>query len=278
MNRPWLPLLMLACAAASPSRAGADPVALLTELEGEVRFQRAGRSVELAPVASVEPGTELRLAPGARAVLAYTRGGWVFELRGEGRFVAQPRGVDRIDGSGAVQRRDLPAAFRALRIREDIEALQAGAAMREAGDALLQARGPQGALAGQGRPVVCWNALGPRWSYRLRLVDAGGSVVFESTTADSRQLLPPLSRLEPGMVYVWELAAWAPYGRGAEAAGQFSRLPPDREAALRTAARELARTAGDAMTERRLLAVAQRQYGVDVQAKPARCGEPEPGA
>jgi len=255
----------------------AEAVAILTEADGEVRVERAGQALALRPVASIDVDSTVVLAPHARAVLAYTRGGLVFELLGQGRFQVQAQSVELREGSGEVRQRNLSAAFRALKIHADTETLQGGASMRGLADRRLQARGPTGNRSSKDSLAVCWASLGPHWRYRLRLIDDQGRIVFERSTAGAKQDLPAAGRLTPGANYVWHLAASAPYGNSAEAVGQFRRLQADADRALSAAAAELARAdaAGD-QTGQRLFQIALRQYGLDAAPGRRFCADAAP--
>lgn len=272
---PLLPIILPlpgAQTALAQAASQAAPVAILTEMSGDVGFERDGRALELVPVASMRAGTRVSLAPGARIVLAYTEGGSVVELTGEGRFIVQGGAVQRL-GGGLMRSIDLPAAFRALRIRADVETLQGGAAMRGIDDDRLQARGPSGVRPSADALAVCWNPLGPQWRYRVSLIDPNGRLVFDANTAGARQALPPVAQLEPGATYAWRLAASAPHGRSADAAGRFTRVAAPVEHAL-LAARDLAGSAGASPTERLLFEIAWRQQGLD-HAPRGGCTEPQ---
>jgi hypothetical protein len=236
----------------------AQPVAIVTEVDGSVRVVARGHTVRPDVADSVEDGAAVVLERGARLVLVYPKAGTIYELRGPGRFVARADGVVSRAGASLLTKRDLIPALRALRIRPETTTLQGSAAMRGASALQLQAEGPAGSRLG-GEPMrLCWRPLGPQWLYRIRLIDDDGMVLFEAQTRNPAFELPATTPLQPGAAYLWHVLATGPNGQSAEAVGQFRRLDADSELALLQA--------GSAMpdldeTGRTLVRIARRQQG-----------------
>jgi len=263
MCRAAIPGLAAVCAAlalANCAPCSAQAVAILTEASGAYRIQVAGRAVPAELPMAIERNAVLTLDPGARLVLAYTVGGWIFELQGAGRFRVLPQGVegDAGEGKSRPRRRNLAADLRALHIRADQPTVQASVPMRGIGRVQLQARGPLGRHTSQESPVVCWADLGRNWSYRLRLIDVQGAVVYEAETQASSLALPPLRDLRPGSPYIWELVASAAYRQSLQAAGEFQRIDPQVERRLRSAASRVGADATDGLLYR----IARAQQGL----------------
>jgi hypothetical protein len=221
------------CSRADP--AGTRLVAIVTEVEGSARVVVRGHAVGLEVADPVEQGAIVVLEREARVALTYPVGGSIYELHGPGRFAVQGDGVQARSGSGRLARRDLIPALRALRIQPDGSTLQGSAAMRGEAVQELQPDGPSGTqLAGD--PIrLCWRSLGPQWSYRVRLIDDDGIVLFEAHTADSTFELPEAVQLQPNVPYLWHVLATGPHGQSSDGAGQFRRLDPEAEQALITA-------------------------------------------
>jgi hypothetical protein len=255
--------LLLACAPGA-----AQPVAILTEVQGSCRIESGGRAAPAEPMSPVQAGSVLVLAPYARVVLAYMEGGWIFELRGDGRFLARTGDVQARDGHGTVRRRNLAAALRALTVRADGPTVQGSVSMRGKASLLLRARGPAGSHLRDEALSVCWNPLGAGWHYRLRLIDADGQVVSEQQTVATQLALPAPPPAPAAVSWVWHLAAFGTHGREAEQAGRFRWVDGPTELAL-VDARSVAR-AGDA-TDRAIVSIARLQLGFDADA-----GEPCP--
>jgi len=254
----WRVLWMVSClASAAPGRA--QPVAILTEVDGSVRVVAHGRTLQPDVAASIDQGAIILLEREARVVLAYPGAGSIYELRGPGSFEVRQDAVESRSSSGALVRRDLASTLRALRIRPEGTTLQGSAAMRGTSALQLQAEGPTGSRFARGAVRFCWRALGSQWGYRVRLIDDDGIVVFEASTQASRFELPAHVALQPGAPYLWRVLATGPNGQSAEAAGQFRRLDAAIEQALLQAESALA---GMDATERTLVRIALQQRGL----------------
>jgi len=268
----WRVLLMVLCLV--PAGQGrAQAVAILTEVDGSVRVVARGRAVQPDVAAPIDQGAIVLLERDARVVLAYPGAGSIFELRGPGSFEVRPDAVESRSSSGVLVRRDLAATLRALSIRPQGTTLQGSAAMRGTSALPLQAEGPTGSQFARDPVRVCWRPLGTQWSYRVRLIDDDGIVVFEAGTQDSRFELPAGIALQPDAPYLWRVLAMGPNGQSAEAAGQFRRLDAASEQALLQAESALA---GMDATERTLVRIARQQRGVGSGAEP-NCPRAGPG-
>jgi hypothetical protein len=244
---------------------GAQPVAIVTEVDGPVRIVVHGRAAPSEVADPVERDATIVLPREARIVLAYPKPGSIYELRGPGRFVAGADAVQSRSGQGSLARRDLPALLRALRIRPEGTTLQGSAAMRGAGALELRAEGPTGSQLARDAIRLCWRPLGADWSYRVRLIDGDGAVLFEAQTRDAAMQLPSTLPLQPEGLYLWHLLAQGPGERTFEAAGQFRRVDADTEQAMLSAESSLADA--DA-TGRALYRIARQQRGL---ADPPGC-------
>jgi hypothetical protein len=233
-------------------------VAIVTEVEGLARSVVGGRGSSPEVADPVQNGAILVLERGARIVLTYPAAGAIYELRGPGRFAVQADAVTLRAGSGHLARRDLIPALRALRIQPDGSTLQGSAAMRGASAPDLQASGPNGTQLTRDAIRLCWKPLGPQWTYRVRLIDDDGIVLYETQTAESSFELPATVSLQANAPYVWHVQAAGPDGRSAEAAAQFRRLDPETEQALLAA--EALESDLDA-TGRALIRIARQQQG-----------------
>jgi len=272
-KRAWIATMVAGFLFACLVPCAAQPVAILTEAEGSIQARIGERRVPADPMAAVAPGTVITLAPGARAVLAYCSGGWVFVLQGEGRYRVAGESVVSIDGRGRIRRRNLADALRALRIRAEGPTLQGSVSMRGADGQELAAHGPLGSQLSRDRLVVCWTLPGQGWNYRVRLIDEEGHVVFERFTSAGSLALPQARKLQPESTYVWQLTAWGAYGRSAEQAGQFRRVGAATERALDRAA---AMAEGGDATDRALYAIARLQLGFSVPEPELACFAPPP--
>lgn len=240
------------------ARPVARPVAIVTEVDGDVRIVAQGRTVHPDVADSVEQDATVVLKRGARIVLVYPKVGSIYEMQGPGRFVAHADAVESRGGPGLLAKRDMASVLRALRIRPEGTTLQGSAAMRGASALELQADGPTGSQLTRDSIRLCWRPLGPQWLYRVRLIDDDGIVLFEAQTRDSIFEVPSTFQLQASAPYLWHVLATGPNGKSAEAAGQFRRLAVDSELALLRAESMMPELDP---TGRALLRIARRQQG-----------------
>lgn len=260
-----------ACMRAEPG--SAQPVAIVTEVDGSARVLARGRAVRLEVADPIERGAIVVLDPGARIVLAYPKSGAIFELQGPGRFLAHVDSIEPRTRSGLVAKRDMASVLRALRIRPEGTTLQGSAAMRGASTLELRADGPTGMRLARDAMRLCWRPMGAQWLYRVRLIDDDGIVLFEAQTHDADFELPATLQLQASAQYLWHVLATGPNGRSAEAAGQFRRLDLDSEQALLRA--ESAMPGLDA-TGRALVRIARSQLGF-APDRVSGCASDRPG-
>lgn len=259
MLAAMLAVLLAVSGSVRAAPGGARLVAIVTEVEGSARLVVRGRAASPDVADPVEQGTIVVLERDARIVLTYPVVGSIYELRGPGRFLVRADEVQLRAGSGRLARRDLIPALRALQIKPDGATLQGSAAMRGASALELQLEGPSGTQLTSEAIELCWKSLGPQWTYRVRLIDDDGSVLYETKTTDSHFELPADIRLQADVPYVWHVEATGPSGESADAAGQFQRLDAQAQQNL-LAAESLSADLDE--TGRVLIRIAKQQRGV----------------
>jgi hypothetical protein len=254
---------LVSCAVPQGARAadngGPRLVAIVTEIAGPARIVVGGRTRDPEVADSVQEGSIVALERDARIDLTYPAEGSVYELWGPGRFIVRHGAVEWRSGSGQLTRRDLAPALRALRIHAEGSALQGSAVMRGASAPELQADGPSGSRLAHDPLRLCWRSLGPQWSYRVRLIDDDGIVLFERQTDDSQFHLAGAAEFRAGAPYLWHVLATGPNSQSAEAAGQFRRLDPESEQALLQAESSVPQSDTIGRT---LIQIARHQLGV----------------
>lgn len=190
-------LLALICASLSGPLAAAPIV--VTDLDGEVlRGQQA-----IGLLAALAPKDQLSLLPGAHAVVTYLPDAREFALVGPGRYRIDGNAVVPLNGALAPAVRELPAAYRNVRI--DTSRLgQAGIRLR--GGNAAPALQPQGLIADAPR-VFTWPAVSDAEGYVFRLADEKRDLIFEARLAEPALTLPDSIRLRPGSRYFWGVEA-----------------------------------------------------------------------
>jgi hypothetical protein len=163
-------------ALAAGTFAGSDRLALLDEVLGHP-----------ALAAEFDFFVAMEREAGARA-----RG----PLRRASPVLALAAGVALLIGAGL--------AWRAMRPVEDVP--------RGTADILLTQVPVEGTVIGAGS-VFAWGPSSGAASYRLRIIDAGGTEVFSGETSDTLLILPPEARLPAEASVTWWVAATFPDGR-----------------------------------------------------------------
>jgi anti-sigma factor RsiW len=83
---------------------------------------------------------------------------------------------------------------------------------------------PRGVVAAV--DTLRWSRVPGADRYRMAIYDAGGTLVWEVTTADTGAAFPDSVTLEPGRPYFWSVRARAGYERWSESGLTRFRLPP----------------------------------------------------
>jgi len=252
-------LTALILAAGVPARAAPSEVALVTDVAGMAELGAASPRRTLALLAVLRTDDTLRLADGARVVVAYPAAGPVFELKGPGVYRVAEQGI--VATSGAMNRSELAAPLRALKI-DPKRAVQASLVMRGVDGRALTAAAPVGRQLEAHARTLKWQPTltvpETNWSYEVALVDDDGKVVFRATTRDSEITLPADLQLRRNEPYVWTVTAEGRYGRRAEAAAEFTLVDSNVERLLLGAQA----AAAESRSNEAVYLLALRQHGL----------------
>jgi hypothetical protein len=196
-------LLALAAAAlfAVASLAGAAPVALVTDVVGDVRHGRE----PLKLLVELDAGRELSLAADATVVVFYVGDGSEWVLKGPGRYRLAGKGPEAQGGAPAAQKRPGPPAFRDIKLRPD-RVRQAAVILRGRN---LTLKSPVNNDVVVTRDVrLTWALDNARdTEFEVELVDSTGKRVLKEKTPGFEFVLPDDARLEPGQRYTWAVMA-----------------------------------------------------------------------
>lgn len=273
-------LAVLLGAGAVTTRAAAAPpdmaVAVVTDLAGGAQLRRSGQVRALAVLDGLQPHDQLQLAAGSVAELAFTAGtGSVLRLSGPGRFRVRAADVLSHDPGARVERRDLAAAWRGLRIRPGLVG-RASIALRGFAETQVTLRAPLGGQDGAGLERLDWdrpygNPAGA-WDYTVRVIDDQGSLVFVAQVQERSLRLPADLQFDRGHDYLWTVQAQAPDRRPAYGAAEFHRVAEDAEARVQEMLRGVGALRRDpaqpeSTAEEVLLALALEQAGMHAAAQ-----------
>jgi len=137
----------------------AQPVAIVTEVDGSARVLARGRAVRLEVADPIERGAIVVLDPGARIVLAYPKSGAISSCRVRGVSWRTSIRLSHAPGRAWLRSAIMASVLRALRIRPAGTTLQGSAAMRGASTLELRADGPTAC----GSPATRCACAGDRW-------------------------------------------------------------------------------------------------------------------
>jgi hypothetical protein len=208
--KAWLAIAArAACFALATSAVFAEPVAILTDVQGRAVIETADASKPLGTLAELREGARVRLDPGARAAALYLTSGAHYDLAGPGQ-VEFPAAGPAASGGATVTRRPAPPG-KEIRLRATGLA-QGGVIVRSGG---LRPVAPAFTVLEEA-PEFVWYDLRYGVRYRFTLVEDGGPVVFETDT-DARKLhLPASLMLRRGAQYRWRVTPASGEARGGE--------------------------------------------------------------
>ena len=196
-------LLAFATAAlfAVASRAGAAPVALVTDVVGEAKQGQE----PLKLLVELDAGRELSLGANATVVVFYVGDGSEWVLKGPGRYRLASKGPEAQGGAAAAQKRPGPPAFRDIKLRPD-RVRQAAVILRGRNLALKSPVNNDVVVTKDVR--LSWSLDNARdTEFEVELVDSAGKRVFKQKTQALEFMLPDDARLEPGQRYTWAVMA-----------------------------------------------------------------------
>lgn len=193
--------LMTAGILAFASMAEARPVALVTDVVGDVK--NGGEAVGL--LAELDAGREIAVGADSTAVVFYVGDGTEWVLKGPGRYRLGSKGPEPQAGAPAAARRPAPAAFREIKLRPE-KVRQAAVIMR--GRNLTLAAPVNDDVVVTSDVRLSWVLDNARdTEYEVELVDANGKLLHKSKTTNVQLALPDDVRLAPGQRYTWAVTA-----------------------------------------------------------------------
>lgn len=197
----WLVALATATLFTVAERADAAPVAMVTDVVGDVKHANEPLKI----LAELDAGRELSLAADATVVVFYVGDGSEWVLKGPGRYRLAGKGPEAQGGAPAAQKRPGPPAFRDIKLRPD-RVRQAAVILRgrnltlksPVNDDLVLTKGVR----------LAWALDNARdTEFEVELVDTAGKRVLKEKTQALEFTLPADARLVPGQRYTWAVMA-----------------------------------------------------------------------
>jgi hypothetical protein len=213
----------------------AEPVAMVTDLQGRAAQTGEGRTRELSILSDLDAGARVQVQPGATLTVLYFESGDEFVLRGPAAVVFAQAQPEVTSGAKAEMRKPaLGKGGREIRIKAVglvqgamvMRSLRAGARLQ-----LIQPRGPQ---ILDTSPEFQWQAVQPGLTYAFELNDDAGATVYQTQTTAPGLALPANIKLREGALYSWEVSTRIADGSRVSNIGKFS--PATAEVRARIAA------------------------------------------
>jgi hypothetical protein len=190
--------MVLAMAGLAPVATSAQPIAVVTDVQGKATLQSAAGSKAAAIPATLQAGDRVTLEPDARLSVLFYATGAGFDARGPGEVSV---GAGALTGTARVEPRST-APGRELKLRTG--PLVQGAVVLRALGLRLPASG--GTIL-ERSPEFQWTDTAEGATYELTLTDAADNVVHRAQTRARSQHLPPEVVLAEGAEYRLEIVA-----------------------------------------------------------------------
>lgn len=224
-------VLLLACLLAGHLAGAQEQVAMLTDVEGQVRLAGEPGSGRLAILSDIRKDAQVQLDQGARMVAVYLKSGQEYECKGPAllRFTANQ--LESLSGN-APQLRGVVLSQSGGNVRiKPVRVIQAAVVMRDA----KMAKPPSFALSMSTKirmlgfddtailetnPVFNWQGVHPKATYQFTLLDAKGQAIVDQRVDKTSVSLPEKIRLQEGAEYRWQVKSKS--GDGLEYSGEGS--------------------------------------------------------
>ena len=241
-------------AAVDPVQA-AQPVAMVTDIEGESSVTGVEGSAILSLLAELAPGGSIDLAAGSRLVIVYYESGSEYAFAGPASIRIGVEAPEMVSGNSPEQRQVLPSDAGGEIIIRPVGMAQASLVMRGADEnSDLRLINLVGTKTLEKRPVFHWRPLPGAGTYHFELTDDAGESLVEANVAAVELPLPETVTLEPDITYTWEVTTRTPDGALHSNWGDFTLASDDERALI-----ERLRPTDDAPFSRRVVFAAVLQ-------------------
>ena len=240
-RRLWLATAVAVFALAAPGAAGAQNVAIVTDVSGKVSAQ--------APVtilAEIAADARLKLEPGSRLVVVYVKSGDEYTLTGPAQVQFRAGGPEVASGAKPQRKanplgKDSGVTIRPLSVAQGAFVMRSGRPT-----ARIKLLSLSGTKTLEAAPEFRWQELEPGVKYRFELTDDTGKSLYEGEVSGAAFRLPAGVQLREGVPYTWELSARLGDGKRYVSAGDFSVAA----GGVRSQARSLRPAAGAPVSQR----------------------------
>ena len=217
---------LLAASLLAATSAFAQPVAMVTDLQGRAAIvQDTGRR-ELTILTEIAEGARVDVDGGARLILVYLKAGDEYAISGPAQIRLAALAPDGISGAKPIKRGNpLDKGGKEIRIRP-VGVTQGAVVMRSGRPAArIKLLTLSGTKTLDARPEFRWESAERVASYRLTLVDEVGRTLLEQDVAGNSFTVPENIGLREGAIYSWEISARLADGRRYVSTGDFGLAP-----------------------------------------------------
>ena len=216
-----VPLIRPAYAAESP------PIAMTTDVQGIAWLVDGAKQARLGVMSYLTSGTKLRLDAGARVAITYFAAPHEFTLSGPADATVESDRVRTAAGPAPALKnldRNQVAAGQKFSARQRERQTVATFEMKSFEPGSLQLRQPVDTRLLNAPEEFSWRPVQGAKTYRFRLSDAGGQVLYEANGEARKQQLPNTVTLQMGRAYSWSVEALGSSGLTQTASAGFSLL------------------------------------------------------
>lgn len=233
MKRNWMSyttlLLMTLCLQWPVSASAAEPVpvAMTTDVQGAAWLVESGKQTRLGLMNYLPTGVTLRLEAGARVAVTFFSVPHEYVLSGPAQSVVEAERLRVVSGAAPTMKsldQKQVAAGQKVSARQRERVTVATFEMKAFQPASLQLRQPVDTRLLGAPAEFSWRPLLGAKSYRFKLLDADGKLLFSTELAARNLRLPDSVKFENGKAYSWSIEAQAPSGLVQSASSGFSLL------------------------------------------------------
>lgn len=218
MKMPIYKFMMLVAALLPLSAHAAEPVAMITDLKGNVYL--AGKTKPLSILSYLPPGEEIMLDTGAYLVVTYFAQSTEFSFKGPAHIVIHEQEAKALKGSAEIHRLNADKSGAAVKFVQSGKLTIATVEMRSimlVKPALLS---PVNSKVSSLTPVFTWKKLEDVEKYLLTLSNEQGANIQQAELKTNSWT--PEAPLQHGAGYRWKVEALLTSGDKLNAQGVFS--------------------------------------------------------
>ena len=216
-----LSILAAVAVAVGASAGPADPVAMVTDIQGKVENGNGGAAPAI--LASVNPGATLHVGDGGNLVVVYFGSGKEFALKGPATVRFGATAPEMLAGAAPQARDPLMGKVAGAGKIKPVGKIQAAVVMRGAKESSkIKFETLAGTRVLDPRPEFRWQGPGDGLSYNLELSDESGAVMLEQKVSGNSFRLPNSVQLKEGATYTWLLDTTLADGKKYSNAGDFT--------------------------------------------------------